>query len=74
MISLFKPPNYLCIFTDKCLLPYYGSCSFTRECESTDLDVNCRFCRPGWARVIGGGPGSACVGMFEFSLVNRDGD
>ena len=41
--------NYLC-HSDKCLAPYYGSCSFTRVCEVTDLDVNCGLCRPGFAR------------------------
>ena len=31
-----------------CLLPYYGGCSFTRECETSELDVNCNSCLEGF--------------------------
>ena len=34
--------------TDKCLLPYYGGCSGTRECISSEFDVNCRVCLGGF--------------------------
>ena len=30
--------------TDKCRLPYYGGCPFTRECLSSALDVGCPSC------------------------------
>ena len=34
--------------TDKCRVPYYGGCSFTRECITSEADVNCGDCLPGF--------------------------
>ena len=34
-------------FTDKCRLPYYGACHFTRECVSTEFGQNCGDCLSG---------------------------
>ena len=32
------------LFLDKCLAPYYGGCDYTRECQSSRLEVNCGPC------------------------------
>lgn len=34
---------------DKCLLPYYGGCPLTRECVTSEFDINCGACLPGYA-------------------------
>ena len=38
----FLPP-------DKCYLPYYGGCSYTRLCITSDHSVSCGDCLPGLA-------------------------
>ena len=35
--------------TDKCLTPYYGGCDYTRVCITSEFDVNCGNCLPGFA-------------------------
>ena len=35
--------------TDKCLAPYYGGCDYTRVCLTSEFDVNCGNCLPGFA-------------------------
>ena len=37
------------LLPDKCLLPYYGGCSYTRPCLSSEFDVGCGPCLPGLA-------------------------
>lgn len=34
--------------SDKCLLPYYGGCPYTRTCIASAIDVNCGVCLPGF--------------------------
>ena len=34
---------------DKCLLPYYGGCPYSRECVTSEFAVNCGPCLPGFA-------------------------
>ena len=34
--------------TDKCLVPYYGGCPLSRECLSSEFDVNCGACLNGF--------------------------
>ena len=34
-------------FADKCRLPYYGDCDYTRECVTTEFGQNCGNCLPG---------------------------
>ncbi len=33
---------------DKCRLPYYGGCDYTRICSSSVFDANCGSCLPGY--------------------------
>ena len=34
--------------TDKCLLPYYGGCSYSRECQTATFQASCGDCLPGF--------------------------
>ena len=43
-------------FADKCRLPYYGGCEFTRECISTEFDQTCGLCLPGLTPDFSGDP------------------
>ncbi|CAI8032806.1 hypothetical protein GBAR_LOCUS18527, partial [Geodia barretti] len=36
------------ICENKCLLPYYGGCNYTQNCQTTEFDVGCRVCLPGF--------------------------
>lgn len=56
----------VCLSTDKCRLPYYGGCVFTRECLSGALDVGCPRCLNGFVENPSD-PSGECLG--EFSLV-----
>ena len=46
LLLMFIYANHL--HADKCLLPYYGGCSYTRQCNSFDLGANCSDCLPGY--------------------------
>ena len=46
--------------TDKCRLPYYGGCPFTRECLSSALDVGCPSCLFGFVEDPAN-PGGECL-------------
>ena len=37
-------------FADKCRLPYYGDCDFTRECVTTAFGQNCGDCLSGYTQ------------------------
>ena len=39
---------FSCFPTDKCRLPYYGGCPYTRECITSEFDVNCGACLSGF--------------------------
>ena len=43
-------------FADKCRLPYYGGCDFTRECVTTTFGQNCGSCLPGLTPDLSGDP------------------
>ena len=36
------------VSVDRCLMPYYGNCSHTRECIPNDLGTVCGDCLPGY--------------------------
>ena len=38
---------YLFFPADKCRLPFYGGCSYTKQCATSSLSANCRDCLPG---------------------------
>lgn len=40
--------SHILSHTDKCRLPYYGGCPKTRECITSEFDVNCGFCLLGY--------------------------
>ena len=40
--------NYHSFSIDKCLIPYYGGCPTSRECITSEFDVNCGNCLPGF--------------------------
>lgn len=48
-----KSNRFLLVFADKCLAPYYGSCSTTRMCINSRNGVNCGDCFPGLVDVAG---------------------
>ena len=51
---------------DKCLLPYYGGCSYTRICVTSEFDVNCRNCFPGFFQI---GTNQICFGNSLIFLI-----
>ena len=52
------------ISADKCLLPYYGGCDYTRECETSRLQVTCGDCLPNLGRVEVSGAVARCQGTI----------
>ena len=59
--TLILLPLYLT--TDKCLIPYYGGCSYTRECITSEFDVNCGGCLPGFVENPANTAGD-CLGEY----------
>ena len=49
--SIFLAPCIIsCFHADKCLLPHYGACPYSRLCETSVFGVRCGNCLPGGAR------------------------
>ena len=54
--------------TDKCRLPFYGGCPFTRVCLSSALDVGCPSCISGFVEDPAN-PGGACLREFDVMVL-----
>ena len=55
---------------DKCMLPHYGACPYTRLCETSVFGVRCGSCLPGYARNPADFSGD-CIGeLFHTVLIH----
>ena len=54
--SVFTLSTVLC--TDKCVMPYYGGCPYSRKCYSSHTGASCGGCLPGFTQSLG-----RCVGI-----------
>ena len=54
--------------TDKCRLPYYGGCPYTRECITSEFDVNCGACLSGF--IPDPNNNTNCIGKWIRSSAN----
>ena len=61
-------PCIFCSHADKCLLPHYGACPYTRLCETSVFGVRCGLCLPGYARNVTSLSGD-CIGKF-FCIIS----
>jgi hypothetical protein len=52
---------------NKCRLPYYGGCPFTRQCLTSALDVGCTDCLTGFVPDPAN-PGAACLPAIVIAL------
>ena len=59
---------FFCSHADKCLLPHYGACPYTRLCETSVFGVRCGLCLPGYARNVTSLSGD-CIGKF-FCIIS----
>ena len=60
----------LCFHVDKCMLPHYGACPYTRLCESSVFGVRCGSCLPGFARNPADFSGDCIRKLFHTVLIH----